>query len=98
MIDRSELWQAGNDALRRLSLGGWRIWYADEEPETALDHVPAPRTAFNLRFNVVTDDGRFLNLRLLLPAEHSQGGPTMRDWIVTELVNKIRDGHLVINQ
>ena len=94
MIDRSELWQAGSDALRHLSLGRWKLWYADEEPETVLDHSPAPGTAFNLRFNVVTDDGRFLNLRVLLPADHTKGGPGMHDWIVSALVSKIRDGHV----
>jgi len=94
MIDRSELWQAGSDALQRLSLGRWKIWYADEEPETVLDHSAAPGTAFNLRFNIATDDGRFLNLRVLLPAGHTKGGPGARDWIVAALVSKIRDGHL----
>ncbi len=94
MIDRSELWQAGTDALRRLALSGWKIWYADEEPETVLDHAPAPGTAFNLRFNVVTDDGRFLNLRLLMPGEQSNGGREMREWIVAALVTKIRESHL----
>jgi len=94
MIDRSDLWRAGGEALRQLSLSRWKVWYADEEPETVLDHTPAPDTAFNLRFNVVTDDGRFLNLRLLLPPEHSNGGPAMQDWIVAALVAKISDDHL----
>src|SRR5437879_8629696 len=94
MIDRSELWQAGSDALRRLSLGRWRLWYADEEPETVLDHAPAPGTAFNLRFNLVTDDGRFLNLRLLLPSKHAIGGPAMREWITATLLKRIRADHV----
>ena len=94
MFDRKELWTAGSDALKRLSLSGWRIWYADEEPETVIDHSAAPDTAFNLRFNIVTDDGRFLNLRLLLPPEHAGGGAGMRDWIVSTMVDKIRHSHL----
>ena len=94
MFDRKELWNAGSDALKRLSLNRWRIWYADEEPETVIDQSAASDTAFNLRFNVVTDDGRFLNLRLLLPPEHADGGARMHDWIVSTLVDKIRRRHL----
>ena len=94
MFDRKELWNAGSDALKRLSLSRWRVWYADEEPETVVDDSAGPDTAFNLRFNIVTDDGRFLNLRLLLPPEHSKGGAAMHDWIVTSLVDKIRRSHL----
>ncbi len=94
MFDRKELSNAGGDALKRLSLSRWRVWYADEEPETVVDHSAGPDTAFNLRFNIVTDDGRFLNLRLLLPPEHSEGGAAMHDWIVTSLVDKIRRSHL----
>jgi len=94
MFDRKELWSAGTDALKRLSLNRWKIWYADDEPETVIDNSAAPDTAFNLRFNVVTDDGRFLNLRLLLPPEHADGGPGMHDWIVRSLVDKIRGNHL----
>ncbi len=97
MIERSELWKAGSEALQQLSLSRWRIWYADEEPETVLEHAPAPGTAFNLRFNVVTDDGRFLNLRLLLPPAHATGGPAARTWIVAALVKKIREGHLGVH-
>lgn len=41
LIDRSDLWQAAADALGRLGLNRWKVWYPDEEPETVFDHAPA---------------------------------------------------------
>ena len=94
MVDRSDLWSAGGDALSDLGLRSWKIYYTDEEPETVIDGRPAPDTAFNIRFNIVTDDGRFLNLRLRLPAEQMTDSFAVRASVKAALVNRIRQDHL----
>jgi hypothetical protein len=94
MFDRSDLWRAGNDALQEIGLNKWKIWYADEEPETIIDHQAAPNSAFNIRFNLVTDDGRFLNLRLRLPGEKVAEASAMRDWLRAALITRVRQDHL----
>ena len=94
MIDRSDLWSAGADALNELGLRRWKIYYTDEEPETVMDRSPAPDTAFNIRFNIVTDDGRFLNLRLRLPAEQMTDSFAVRGNVKMALVNRIQQDHL----
>ncbi len=94
MIDRSDLWAAGADALSELGLRNWKIFYTDEEPETLTERQPAPATAYNIRFNLVTDDGRFLNLRLRLSAEQVTDSFTVRDSTKAALVSRIRHDHL----
>ena len=98
MIDRSDLWSAGADALHELGLRSWKIYYTDDEPETLMDRQPAPATAFNIRFNLVTDDGRFLNLRLRMSAEQVIDSLAVRDFVKSALVNRIRRDHLRIIQ
>ena len=93
MINRADLWAAGNEALRELGLG-WQIFYTDEEPETLIERQPAPGTAFNIRFNLATGDGRFLNLRLRLPAEHVTPSAMLRDQVRQALVARIRRDHM----
>lgn len=94
MIDRSDLWQAGADALRELGLRRWKVWYADEEPETMVDRRNAPRTAYNLRFSIVTDDGRFLNVRFRLPADQIGETAVTCEWVKNALAHRIRRDHL----
>ncbi len=94
MIDRSDLWIAGTDALRELGLRDWKVWYADEEPETVVDHGPAPDSAFNIRFNLVTDDGRFLNLRLRLTAQQVADSLGVCNHVKAALINRLRQDHL----
>jgi hypothetical protein len=94
MIDRSDLWSAGGEALRELGLTNWRIFYTDEEAETMRDRQPAPDSAWNLRFNLVTDDGRFLTLRLRLPTEQVGDSLAVRQNVKTALINRIRHDHV----
>jgi hypothetical protein len=94
MIDRSDLWRAGTDALKDLGLSGWKVFYADEEAETIVDHGPAPDSAFNIRFNLVTDDGRFLNLRIRLSSEHVADSYAVRDHVKAALISQLRQGHI----
>jgi len=94
MIDRADLWRAGTDALRDLGLRGWKVYYTDEEAETLIDCGPAPDSAYNIRFNLVTDDGRFLNLRLRLTAQQVANPFAVYDHVKTTLINRIRQDHM----
>jgi hypothetical protein len=94
MTDRAELWGAGTDALRELGLHSWKVFYADDEAETLIDHGPAPDSAYNIRFNLVTDDGRFLNLRIRLTAQQVANPFAVYDHVKTTLINRIRQDHL----
>lgn len=94
MIDRSDLWRAGTDALQELGLRGWKVYYADEEAETLIDYGPAPDSAYNISFNLVTNDGRFLNLRLRLTAQQVADSFGVRDQVKVALINRLRQDHV----
>ena len=94
MIDRADLWTAGAAALAQLGLNSWKIFYTDEEAETIRDRLPTTDSAWNIRFNVVTSDSRFLTLRLRLTHDQMTDPVTIRESVSAALVNRIRHDHI----
>jgi hypothetical protein len=77
-----------------LGLSHWKIFYTDEEAETLRERQPAADTSWNIRFNLVPGDGRFLNLRLRLRGDQMTDSLAVRENVKAALINRLRQDHL----
>jgi len=89
MIDCSDLWSVGADVLQELGFRYWKIFYMDEEVEIMLECQLVSGISWNVRFNLVLGDGRFLILRLRLIGEQMIDSFVVRENVKIAFVNRI---------